>query len=897
LSATAEFDGLTSGESQNISVNVYDVVNDPTLDFSIEDAPTNTIIDFVSGDTIDITDMVTTATRATLNATDDVLSIPYVNDGGGTLQLQLDPNGSYNDEIFHLSAASAPLTGTVLTLQATCFCKGTLILTDRGEVPVEALRAGDLVVTRSGNRRPIRWIGRRTFSGIFAAGKLGILPVRIRANALAEGVPRRDLLVSPQHAILVDHVLVPAGSLLNGQSIVQVESVESVIYYHVELDSHDVILAEGAPLESFVDDDSRAMFDNTAEYYALYPDARAEPVRYCAPRVEDGQVLETIRRSLAVRTGVATVPQATTMRETAAGQPSVPRGYVDEVNHTHVRGWAWDPSQADKAVEVELLVNGKVVARVLANRYRGDLHGAAIGDGCHGFEVTIAGGLPPLVRHVIIVRLAEDGILLENATVILEPVTPFDEGIADAVVNAVTGLDMPSEQDRVLSFLAAQMERVLQRRADAEAQRDAREAHRLFRRRWGPAADDATAHLGIVGAPGLRALVIDEELPVADRDAGSQAVLSHIRALRTLGYAVTFVAAEVFSECNTASENDSVIAALEREEIACCRLPVYASVEEVLRRQAGCFDVIYLHRLPNATKYLALARHHCPRARVLFSVADLHHLRLERQARIEKRPDLLAESHRVRLVELMAALSADAVLTHSEDEARLLRQAVPGAAVHVVPWAIETRRDIADQRRRGDERRNGVAFIANYGHEPNLDAARFLAEAIMPLVWRRDPAIACLLAGSRMPTTIRRLARPGRSTSLLILGHVPDLTSVFDSVRLTVAPLRYGAGVKGKVLASFAVGLPCVMTPIAAEGMDLPDILSACVGNSAPELADLILHLHHDVAARQTAGLAGLAMVESRFAESRVAATLKAAIDGRERPRPTLMLPRQAAIG
>jgi glycosyltransferase involved in cell wall biosynthesis len=251
----------------------------------------------------------------------------------------------------------------------------------------------------------------------------------------------------------------------------------------------------------------------------------------------------------------------------------------------------------------------------------------------------------------------------------------------------------------------------------------------------------------------------------------------------------------------------------------------------------------------------------------------------------------------------MAALSADAVLTHSVHEAALLRRAVPGAAVHVVPWAVAGRPVFADDGASGDGAtddvgRNGVAFIANYGHEPNVDAARFLAEAIMPLVWQRDPSIACVLAGSRMPPSIHRLELPGPSMALLTLGHVPDLETVFDRVRLTVAPLRYGAGVKGKVLASFAAGVPCVMSPIAAEGIDLPAALAACVGASAAGMADLILHLHADAAARRDAGRAGLALIETGFSASRVTAALRAAIEGRHR-RASLAVepPKQVAAG
>jgi hypothetical protein len=822
-----------------------------------------------------------------------VLSIPYTSGGGGTLTLQLDPNGNYSNDDFSLAAALSPLTGTVLTLQATCFRRGTLILTDRGEIAVEDLHIGDYVVTYFGDVRPIRWIGQRVYSRAFAAGKCGILPVRIAQSALEDGVPKRDLHVSPQHAMLLDGMLIPAIALLNGRSIIQAETVDCLEYYHIELDSHDVILAEGAPSESFVDDDSRSMFDNAREYHMLYPDALPEPACYCAPRAEDGDAIEGLRLRLAARADSTQAPFARPDGVDTVG-PLVPCGYLDAASRTQVSGWAWIPGHPDEPLALEVLDNGEVIARVLANRYRADLKAASIGDGRHGFELLIPRGLPALMRHVITIRIADGGAMLENVSATIEPTTQFDDGLAHAVADALAALDGLLEQDRALSFLAGQMDQLLQHRADTEAQRYARHAHRLFRRRWGPNADAADP--SFLSDPGLRALVIDEEVPAVDRDAGSQAIRSHMLALRKLGYRVSFVAAQQFSEGRALDENSDGIAALERDAITCCRLPAYASVEEVLRRQATCFDLIYLHRLSNATKYLALARQYSPRARVLYSVADLHHLRLERQARIEERSDLLAESSRVRLIECMAALSADAVLTHSVHEAILLGQIVPGANVHVVPWVVDSDMTITDDSQWDDQRRNGVAFIANYAHEPNVDAAHFLAETLMPLVWQRDPNISCFLVGSRMPETIRRLARPGPLRAILTLGHLPALDPLFDRVRLTVAPLRYGAGVKGKVLASFAAGVPCAMSAIAAEGIELPSALSACVGASPVDLAGLIVRLHTDAAARREAGRAGLALVKTSFSASCVVKSLKTAIDSQNPPVQLAAAPTKHAV-
>jgi hypothetical protein len=365
----------------------------------------------------------------------------------------------------------------------------------------------------------------------------------------------------------------------------------------------------------------------------------------------------------------------------------------------------------------------------------------------------------------------------------------------------------------------------------------------------------------------LRALVIDERTPVAARDAGSQAVLSHMRALQRLGYAVSFAAAEDMAPADAAAR------ALTEAGITPCRVPFYSSAEDVLRRQAGCFDLIYLHRAHTAAHYLALARSCNPQARIVYSVADLHHVRLARQAAVEDRPEVLAASNHLRLAESVAVWSANAVITHSAAEVEVLRRLAPQANIHHVPWDVPltaTRVPFAARR--------GVAFIGAYAHAPNADAAHWLAETIMPLVWRTDPSITCVLVGTDMPRAVRRLARPG----IVAVGRVDDLgTAVFDRVRLTVAPLRYGAGINGKVLASLAAGVPCAMSPVAAEGMPLCGTLGKLVGSDPDALAALICRLHDDRMANAGAADAGLAMIGRHFSAATVTASLQAAIAGR----------------
>jgi hypothetical protein len=201
-----------------------------------------------------------------------------------------------------------------------CLATGTSITTPDGSVCVEDLSIGSLVVTAAGIK-PIRWIGKRSYSHLTAVADRKVLPIRIRRNALGDNLPRRDLWVSPEHAMFVDGMLIPAALLVNEVSILQEKSVDALQYFHLEFDAHTIIYAEGAPTESFADDDSRTMFDNAAEYDALYPGRLKEPATFCAPRVEDGEELENVRRQLAQRAKSLTFVDAGDSCAIGQGQP------------------------------------------------------------------------------------------------------------------------------------------------------------------------------------------------------------------------------------------------------------------------------------------------------------------------------------------------------------------------------------------------------------------------------------------------------------------------------------------------------------------------------------------------------------------------------------------------
>lgn len=154
-----------------------------------------------------------------------------------------------------------------------CFLRGTTIRTDKGEVSVEALSIGDLVITASGAVRPIKWIGQRKYRRDEEANwPSQIVPIRVARSALADNVPSVDLYLSPLHALYVDGVLIPVKHLVNGTTIrpAMPESAEDIEYFHVELESHDVIFAGGAPVETYRELDNREMFSNFAQFYRMY---------------------------------------------------------------------------------------------------------------------------------------------------------------------------------------------------------------------------------------------------------------------------------------------------------------------------------------------------------------------------------------------------------------------------------------------------------------------------------------------------------------------------------------------------------------------------------------------------------------------------------------------------
>ena len=186
----------------------------------------------------------------------------------------------------------------------TCFVAGTQIRKPEGDVAVETLHIGDLVLTTSGESRPIKWIGHRVIHCRQHPDPAAVYPIRIAAGAFGPNRPSQDLRVSSSHSIgvdLVGEVLIPAGVLVNGATIAPVE-VEEVSYWHVELESHDILIANNLPAESYLEAANRGFFEEAGPTVAVFqPKVAQDPVQFCRPFVTEANVLAFVRQRLTAR--------------------------------------------------------------------------------------------------------------------------------------------------------------------------------------------------------------------------------------------------------------------------------------------------------------------------------------------------------------------------------------------------------------------------------------------------------------------------------------------------------------------------------------------------------------------------------------------------------------------
>lgn len=349
-----------------------------------------------------------------------------------------------------------------------------------------------------------------------------------------------------------------------------------------------------------------------------------------------------------------------------------------------------------------------------------------------------------------------------------------------------------------------------------------------------------------------RALLIDATTPMPDHDSGSVRYAAMLELMVEAGWQVSFMPQNLNWE-GPYSE------ALQRRGVEVLWAPAVRSPEAWLQEHGGDLDLVLVSRHYVLEPWLKTIRQHCPKARLIFDTVDLHFLREQRQAELSGSEAMAAAAERTRRSELQLMRDSDVTLVVSPVEQALLADWVPEAEVRV----LSNIHSVHGRQRDWQERRD-LMFVGGFQHPPNVDAAEWLIDEIFPRIRAELPDVRLHLIGSRMPEALRSKASDG----VLMHGFVEDLRPYLNGCRLSLAPLRYGAGVKGKVNQAMAWGLPVVATSCAAEGMFLVDEQDVLCAEDAEGFARQVVRAYSDEALWLRLSEGGLANVERHFSRA-----------------------------
>jgi GT2 family glycosyltransferase len=331
-----------------------------------------------------------------------------------------------------------------------------------------------------------------------------------------------------------------------------------------------------------------------------------------------------------------------------------------------------------------------------------------------------------------------------------------------------------------------------------------------FKRRWitafnafgsDRACPDIEKDRGIIG----RILFFDHATPRPDRDAGSYAALQEMRLIQSLGYKVVFMPSDM-------ADWGSYTKDLERMGVEVIRTPFFMSPDEYLLYHATDFDAFYITRFTVAEAVLSTLRQAAPDTPVLLNIADLHFLREMRAALVADDLEQMTDARKIRKRELAVMQAVDVVLSYTDVEHTTIHTHSAGQVkTRKCPWVVE----MPDNPPPSIKNRAGLSFLGGYTHKPNAEAVLWFADQVMPALSRSHPNLCLHIYGANMPDELHTLT----SSTINPAGYIKDVADAYDPHLIFIAPLQSGAGIKGKVLAALAHGIPCILSPLAAEGI------------------------------------------------------------------------------
>ena len=347
-----------------------------------------------------------------------------------------------------------------------------------------------------------------------------------------------------------------------------------------------------------------------------------------------------------------------------------------------------------------------------------------------------------------------------------------------------------------------------------------------------------------------RILWVEACMLTPDQDSGSLRTIRLLRILAQMGCKVTFIA-------DNMDGAEPYRTQLADEGIEVIHSPYFKSVGHYLKQHGEDFDVVTLCRHYIAIQHIQAVRDVNPSARIWFDTIDLHYLRSRRQYELDGKKSTSERAELAYLEEMEVISRSDLTLVVSEVEVEELSREAPTARVAVVSNIHEV--SGTEAQRKG---REGVVFVGGFQHPPNIDAVEFYAEEIWPLFREQCPNVPTYIIGSRMPERLRKL---GESHGLTMLGFVEDLMPYYEGCALSIAPLRYGAGVKGKVNQALSYGLPVVGTSAALEGMGLCHRQHVLSADTADAFAAAMVEAYTDEPLWRTLSGNGQQSLQGRF--------------------------------
>ena len=329
-----------------------------------------------------------------------------------------------------------------------------------------------------------------------------------------------------------------------------------------------------------------------------------------------------------------------------------------------------------------------------------------------------------------------------------------------------------------------------------------------------------------------RVLVIDHCLPIASRDAGSLTVINLMLLFREMNYQVTFISNSLYYSKYPTED-------LQRLGIEVLYPPFVENIPIYLLQHKNKYNIFLLLRSSNLnTLYLKIIRKFSPKTKILLHYTDLGHLRLQRQYELKNTNVSKRNIKKIKNIEIKSALLTDISIVHSQVEAKILHKHTPQAKIYVMPLSLDT----TSKKYTGFEASKDLVFIGGYGHPPNLDAVFYFVQEVMPILRKKIKDVKFYIAGSHVPQEIKNLA----CEDIIVEGYVEDISSFFQSKRIFVSPLRYGAGVKGKVGKAMTSGLPIVATSISTESMQMKENEHYLLADDPETFANQIKKLYED---------------------------------------------------